>query len=38
MAERSLARTLGWIALALVAFETLRHIPDLVRYIRIERM
>jgi hypothetical protein len=38
MAQHSLARTFGWIALALVAFEGLRHLPDLVRYIKIERM
>ncbi len=39
MAQRSnFAWALGWIAVALVTFETLRHLPDLVRYIRIERM
>jgi len=36
--QGSVLRMLGWIALGLVVFEGIRHWPDMVRYIKIERM
>jgi hypothetical protein len=33
-----LFQLLGLAVLAVIAFETVRHMPDLMRYLKIERM
>jgi hypothetical protein len=38
MAQRPVVYTLGWITLAVAAYYGLKFVPDLVRYIKIERM
>jgi hypothetical protein len=38
MNERELKSTLSWVALAVVAYVGIRLFPDLVRYIKIERI
>jgi hypothetical protein len=38
MAQRTVVTTLGWIAPAVAAHYSLKFVPDLVRYIKIERM
>jgi hypothetical protein len=38
MAQRPVVSALGWIALAVAAYYGLKFMPDLLRYIKIERM